>query len=140
MKIKSLACIVAVSAFCAAPAFAQATGQGGDNTSGRAGASSESVESRKDQALKPAAPEKDGVTMYKGNVFVVQNGKMMRAPATKTEVADGLIVESDTIWKNGQKVTLTDGQMLTFDGNMIEAPQQIQDRASQTGQGAINDR
>jgi hypothetical protein len=42
-----------------------------------------------------------------------------------------------TIVKNGQPVMLKEGQMLTFDGNLVEAPKEVQDRAAATSQGPI---
>ncbi len=137
MKIKHLAYAVTLSALLTgAPLALAQTGQSGDNTSGRTGTASESVENRKDQALKPSVSTKDGVTIYKEQVIVIKDGVASRV-TEKTKVADGLVVDKATITKNGQKVMLAQGQMLTFDGNLIEAPKEVQDRAAATSQGAI---
>lgn len=115
------------------------TGQSGDNTSGRTGTASESVENRKDAAIKPSPTTKNGVTMDGEKVILVRDGTMTTVKE-KMEVADGLVVDKTTIMKNGQKVTLVEGQMLTFDGNLIEAPKMVPDRASATSQGAVTEK
>jgi len=137
MKIKHFAHAVTLSAlFAGAPLVLAQTGQSGDNTSGRTGGASESVENRKDQALKPSVATKDGVTIYKEQVIVVKDG-VATVVTEKREVADGLVVDKTTITKDGKKVALTEGQMLTFDGNLVEAPKEVQDRAAATSQGPI---
>jgi len=82
---------------------------------------------------------KDGVTVYKEKVVLIKDGRMS-VVTEKTEVADGLVIDQTTVTKNGQKVTLTEGQILTFDGNLIEAPKEVQDRAAATGQGAVTEK
>lgn len=115
------------------------TGQGGDNTSGRTGSASEAVENRKEPALKPDASVKDGITVYKDRVVLIKDGRMS-VVTEKMEVADGLIVDKASVTKNGQTVMLAEGQIMTFDGNLIEAPKDIQDRAAATGQGALTEK
>jgi len=140
MKPKYFVPILSASALLVgAPLALAQTGQGGDNTSGRTGSASEAVENRKEPALKPDAPMKDGITVYKDRVVLIKDGRMS-VVTEKMEVADGLIVDKASVTKNGQKVLLTEGQIMTFDGNLIEAPKDIQDRAAATGQGAVTEK
>lgn len=82
---------------------------------------------------------KDGVTVYKDKVVLIKDGRMS-VVKEKMEVADGLVVDQVSITKNGQKVMLTEGQIMTFDGNLIEAPKDVQDRAAATGQGLVTEK
>src|SRR5690349_19497174 len=108
MKIKHFASVLSIGAvLMGAPAVFAQTGQGGDNTSGRTGSASEALENRKEPALKPDAPLKDGVTVYKEKVVLIKDGRMSIV-TEKTEVADGLVIDQTTVTKNGKKLTLTE--------------------------------
>lgn len=65
----------------------------------------------------------DGILMREGKVYFIKNGQPQRIER-ETRLSEGITVDDDgnVTLKDGRKTKLTDGQMVTLDGQLMIAP------------------
>jgi hypothetical protein len=68
-------------------------------------------------------PARDGIARRTDAVYIYKAGKPMKVEA-RTTTAEGIIVEPSgkVMWNNGKEVMLSEGQMVGFDGTLLQEP------------------
>lgn len=72
---------------------------------------------------KAAPVMKDGIVRRTDGVFVYQNGSPLKVDSV-TVVAEEVTVDpvGKVTWKNGKEILLAEGQMIAFDGTLLQEP------------------